>query len=441
MKTKAAVVSILAFVALVPIQAQLINIDFGSDQNPYLPPGIGPAAVGQTDADIWNIYSRDDEFGNWRESGTLSNLVQADGTPTAASISVNNAAGLWFTLISQNNMMQSYLYPLSGAGDITTSVTGLVPDNYDVYVYAHGQPNEENAALTLSVDGISYGSQSTSSEPGWDSVLWTEGAQYVVFRGIPIASGQTLNVVSSPGVSGLAVINGMQLVSLGGKLHPPHPQHPDHPEHPVHPTHPVNVPKIDLLNVDFGSSLNPYLPPGVGSAAVGISADDYWNLYSRDDEFGGWRDNGVLNELKLADGTPTPAELSVSNAAGLWFTPISSDYMFQSYLYPLSRVGDITATFTDLSRGTYDIYVYAHGYPPEENAVVNLSVGSVSMGTLSTSSEPGWESPLWTEGRQFVVFRNVSIDGGNDLTIVSSPGVSGLAVINGLQIISHRLNQ
>src|SRR3954465_12451526 len=130
--------SLSALSVLASVQAQLINIDFGSDKNPYLPPGVGPAAVGQTDRDIWNIYSRDDEFGNWRDNGTLSNLVQADGTSTSASISVFNAAGLWFTLISQNNMMQSYLYPLSGAGDITTSVTGLVPDNYDVYVYAHG---------------------------------------------------------------------------------------------------------------------------------------------------------------------------------------------------------------------------------------------------------------------------------------------------------------
>ena len=315
-KTRFCSCAVFAAVTAACAQAQLINIDFGSDKNPYLPPGVGPAAVGQTDTDIWNIYSRDDEFGNWRDNGTLSNLVQADGTSTSASISVFNAAGLWFTLISQNNMMQSYLYPLTGVPDISMDLTGLVADKYDIYVYAHGQPNEENSLITLSVDGVSYGSQGTSSQPGWDSVLWTEGDQYVVFRAVPVASGQTVHVVSSPGVAGLATINGMQLVSLGGKLHPAHPEHPGHPEHPVHPTHPVQQPKIDLLNVDFGSHLNPFLPPGVGPAAIGISADDYWNLYSRDDEFGGWRDNGTLNDLKLADGTPTPADLSVSNAAG-----------------------------------------------------------------------------------------------------------------------------
>jgi len=431
--------SLSALSVLASVQAQLINIDFGSDKNPFLPPGVGPAAVGQTETDIWNIYSRDDEFGNWRDNGTLLDLVQADGTPTTADLAVYNAAGLWNTLIS-NYMMQSYLYPLSREGNITAIITDLVPDNYDIYVYAHGQPNEENVVVTLSVDNTGYGTQTTSSQPGWDSVLWTEGDQYVVFRGVPIAAGQTLQVVSAPGVSGLAAINGMQLVSLGGKLHPPHPEHPEHPEHPVHPTHPVQSPKIDLLNVDFGSHLNPFFTPGAGVAAVGFSNNDFWNLYSRDDEFGNWRDTGALQDLKLADQTLTPADLTVSNAAGAWNTLVPNG-MMESYLYPLSRVGDITAQFTDLRKGVYDVYVYAHGYPPEENAVVTLSVDGVIMGTETTSSEPGWELPMWTEGGQFVVFRGVPLDRGQDLTVVSSPGVSGLAVINGLQIIRHDLNQ
>jgi len=427
--------SLSIFATISPLRAQLINIDFGSSQNPYFTRGIGPAAIGQSDTDIWNLYSRDDEFGNWLEQGTLNNLVQADGTTTSSTIEVNNAAGLWNTLIP-NSMFESYLYPLSREGDIRTIISNLVPDNYDFYIYAHGQPNEENANISLSVGGTSYGSQATSSQPGWDSVLWTEGDQYVVFRNVTVSSGQTVEVVSSPGDSGLAVINGIQILSLGGKLHPPH---PEHPVHPVHPSHPIRLPKIDLLNVDFGSHLNPYFHPGIGVAAVGFSDTDFWNLYSRDDEFGGWRDNGILENLKLADQTSTPADLLVMNASGLWNTLVPNA-MMESYLYPGSRSGDIVAQITDMSPGTYDIYVYAHGYPPEENAVVSVAVNGTAVGTLATSSEPGWEAPMWTEGQQFVLFRSVTIQSGDVLTVTSSPGDSGLAVINGLQIIKHRLN-
>src|SRR4051812_20235717 len=117
MKTKILPVLIVAAALCTRAYSQLINIDFKADGNPFLPDPVGPAAIGQTATDVWNLYSRDDGFGGWRESGTLSNLKQADGSATAASLYVNNAAGAWFTYVP-DGMFQSYLYPLSRVGDI-----------------------------------------------------------------------------------------------------------------------------------------------------------------------------------------------------------------------------------------------------------------------------------------------------------------------------------
>ncbi len=191
----------------------------------------------------------------------------------------------------------------------------------------------------------------------------------------------------------------------------------------------------ELINIDFGAHLNPVFSVKRGPAAVGFGSEDYWNLYSRDgtNEFD-WLANSSLTNLKTATGLATGANLSVSNAAGAWFTS-SADPMFQSYLYPLGRTGDIRAELQNLPAGVYDIYVYAHGSPDSENAAVELASGNTTYGTKATSAAGGWEKPEWAEDKQYVVFRNVSVREDIPIVVLAKPGVSGLAVINGIQML------
>src|SRR5207247_5267195 len=98
-----------------------------------------------------------------------------------------------------------------------------------------------------------------------------------------------------------------------------------------------------LLNVDFGIGTS---SGKVGYAAVGKSDNDFWNLYSRDDGNGGYRDFGTVSNLKWADGTVSSVGLTVANAPGAWLNGLD-DPMYNVYLYPFNA-DNITVTVTDL---------------------------------------------------------------------------------------------
>ena len=67
---------------------ELINVDFGAHQNPAARQKTGLAAVGQTETDYWNLYSRDDGNGGFLSFGILENLITADGRVTDAGLTV-----------------------------------------------------------------------------------------------------------------------------------------------------------------------------------------------------------------------------------------------------------------------------------------------------------------------------------------------------------------
>src|SRR5882724_7518596 len=64
-----------------------------------------------------------------------------------------------------------------------------------------------------------------------------------------------------------------------------------------------------LINVDFGAG--PAKSAKVGPAAIGQTAHDFWNYYSRDDGQGGWLTFGAVSDLSQADGTATSAGITV----------------------------------------------------------------------------------------------------------------------------------
>src|SRR5437868_275060 len=86
-------------------------------------------------------------------------------------------------------------------------------------------------------------------------------------------------------------------------------------------THLNQISQPSLISVDFGSD-GDMSAPEIGPAAIGLNSADVWNFYSRDNDSGGYRTNGTLQNLRQSDGASTSADLAVQNAAGAWFTEV-----------------------------------------------------------------------------------------------------------------------
>ncbi len=402
-KSSVAVLQI-AFSSQIVAAQPLLNIDFGigsvSTKN-------GPAAIGHSLVDFWNLYSRDDLSGGYRSSGEMLNLAWANGVVSPVNIAVANAPGAWGNG-SSDPMFGVYLYPLGGE-NITVTLTDLPAGTYALYVYAHGALDGENGVVQVVSDTNIWGPLIQSTEPGWNTGAWEAGRQYILFNSIVIGPERQLEITVSPGSTGLAVLNGIQLVQLASPS------------------------DYELINVDFSGHQNPSVREKNGAAAVGQTAADFWNLYSRDDGQGGFLSSGGMANLLAADGTPTEIGLSVLNAPGLWIAN-HPDAMMDSYLYPLAD-GDIVVTVTNLTEGTYDLYFYSHGLLDGENGDLHVLVGETDHGSRITAVTPDWQDLPWQDGIQYVLFPQLKIPTETVLTITVRPGTTGLPVMNGMQLV------
>ena len=380
-------------------QDQIINIQFAGSGSSLK---RGTAAVGANTTDHWNLHNRDSQ-----SLGTPNNrLLWANQQASPASITVNNAAGLWGNG-HPDPMFGAYVYP-SNAVDISVSITNLPPGVYRVLIYAHGgPPDEQNSKVYLQSGTVDFGWRRTTTTSAWRSTEWVEGNQFVAFTNVTIAPNAGLSIQCKPDGASQSFLNGIQLVREQS------------------PTPP------NLINVQFTQVTS---PNRVGMAAIGNSTNDLWNKYIRDDPAGGYRNFGTLSNLFWSTGESSPASLSIANAPGAWGNGFP-DTMFGAYLYPLGG-GNIDINLSSLPTGTYDVLVYAHGGPPDsQNSLIEVSSLGDSYGIKATSAGPDWSLPTWQNGRQYVLFTNVAVASSSSLTIVSRPGQANVAVINGLQLL------
>ena len=195
-----------------------------------------------------------------------------------------------------------------------------------------------------------------------------------------------------------------------------------------------------LLNVDFGVGA---ASAKVGFAATGLATNDFWNLHAHyNPRFAPGQPpmpNATTEKLKLSDKSDSAVSIAVANAPGVWGNA-SGDAMFDSFLFAQNG-SNIVVTVRALEAGRYHFYLYGHAEPDataEQNSVFSLRSGTNTFGPLTAAPAPGWKaSQGWQEGRQFVVFRDVPVEGGQAVVIEVAPGPGGVAVLNGLQIISR----
>jgi hypothetical protein len=199
-------------------------VNFFADKNPGL--GTvkhGLAAIGHTTNDVWNGCSRDgiDMF-DFLTFVVVSNLITVDGVTTGVGLTLTNAPGAWFNG-TDDAMYNTYLYPFDG-NNLVVEVTNLPAGAYDFYVYGHGNVDQGgfhdlNGVYQLSVGSADYGTRSTAtSGTNWMTTNWTEGEQYVVFRGVTVGGGQKVVLTGLPGVGGEALIAGLQILASGAPV-------------------------------------------------------------------------------------------------------------------------------------------------------------------------------------------------------------------------------
>lgn len=195
-----------------------------------------------------------------------------------------------------------------------------------------------------------------------------------------------------------------------------------------------------LFNVDFGVGA---ASAKSGFAATGLATNDFWNLHAHyNPRFTPGQPpvpNHTTEKLKLSDKSDSAVSIAVSNAPGVWGNA-SGDAMFDSFLFAQNG-SNLVVTVRALEAGRYHFYLYGHAEPDataEQNSVFVLRSGTNALGPLTAAPAPGWKASLgWQEGRQFVVFRDVPVEKDQPIVIEVAPGPGGVAVLNGLQIISR----
>ena len=190
----------------VPTSQMLLNVNFAA----YTQEKVGFAGTGQTSGDFWNNYTAPFQPFAW-----LSNLTTADGAPTTVGLTVQNGAGHW-AFTHPDLMYNTFCYSQDN-GDITLSVTNLPGGQYDFYLYGHSGAANGNTVFQLLVDGADYGNRPTGANSDSLSTNWVEGAQYVVYRNVAVTNGGApVTIKAHPGLSGYALLNGMQIASSPG---------------------------------------------------------------------------------------------------------------------------------------------------------------------------------------------------------------------------------
>lgn len=187
-----------------PAMYRLIDVDFGG-----IPQEVGYAAVGVLTNDTWNWYNTNY---SGLSSGSLAPLVWSDGTSTSAGLLLTNGAS-FSSLSAGDNMYNTYVYP-SSSGHVGITFTNLSTGGVtaDFYVYAHAGTSNDNAVISLTTAGTTYGPRGTAIwGTAWSTANWEEGEQYIVFRNIPISTNQAVYVDIAPGSAGYSRINGLQI--------------------------------------------------------------------------------------------------------------------------------------------------------------------------------------------------------------------------------------
>jgi len=375
------------------VTTRLLNVNFGGGTK------VGYGTVGQTSSDYWNGTN----FAG-ASLAVLTNLAWSDTNASTVGIIVSNAPGRATNTITTDPMYSSYVMPTNG-GSITLTITNLPSNTYNLYLYGHGTNLLSGSIFYLARAGTQLAVKYTTQwSPLWKSTVWEPNLQYVVFKNVSVTN-QNLQITVSPGLDGVAYLNGLQIVASANV---PPPQ--------------LNI--TNLINLNFGA-VTDYKR---GFAAVGLSASDHWNGYLAWGVYAGTMDN-----LMYSNGTNSGAGLVLLNASGVWNNSIP-DNMYQNYLY--TGEGNILLTLTNLAAGNYDFYCYGHSASDSDNTFFQVWAGGRASDIRPTTIlGSGWNGTNWDEGQQYVCIRDIEVRTNEPVVIDVGHSSIGYATLNGIQIV------
>ena len=183
-----------------------------------------------------------------------------------------------------------------------------------------------------------------------------------------------------------------------------------------------------ILNLNFG--LEPREPHGRGINSVIGAGRDVWTLVDVREQ----RKTGLV----FADGTGSDVEMQLSENDGEW--GIAGHYgVTHAYLYHNCRCTDLSVTLKYLPQGTYDVYVYAHGDAPDQNAAIEIQSAGHLYAGKSTLNDGTWDfnSQTLKEGHQYVRY-TIDVEAEIPVVITSKRDGSSLSMFNAIQLKRHR---
>ena len=201
--------------------ADLLNIDYSNESGlGEAQRYTGKAAIGIANTDYWNLVGV-----GFSNDYTYSNLKTSDQAVTSVSVQTVGAPGQWDwsgggdpNLPNVCHAYTSYTYNYDGT-PIVTTIRGLAAGKYDFIVYAHGNLSYYNSSVTMKVgSGASTAAKVTVSDPMntvWDTVNWTEGAQYVAWRTVTVADGEAIEFTLNADAGYTPILNAIQVMKIG----------------------------------------------------------------------------------------------------------------------------------------------------------------------------------------------------------------------------------
>jgi hypothetical protein len=197
------VTSIVATLTVVTPPSTVIDIAFTYKGTAK----TGFAVTGVSSNDFWNAY----DMG----AGSVTNLKFMNGAESSTGLTVAND-GYAFGDSFFDPLMQFDIQ--SAGGNMIVTLTNLIADSYDFFVYGRGSFDYGDSVFDLSVDSKDYGNLRTTAGPDWQLPIWQEGVQYVVFTNVSVSQGQAVTLAVEPGHSGNALINGLQVAHFGPQV-------------------------------------------------------------------------------------------------------------------------------------------------------------------------------------------------------------------------------
>ncbi|MFG0335362.1 MAG: hypothetical protein ACF8TS_18540 [Maioricimonas sp. JB049] len=175
------------------------------------------------------------------------------------------------------------------------------------------------------------------------------------------------------------------------------------------------------INVTFGTEAEEGRRNGVIDAPR-----DVWNLidYAQPE----------LKTVRLADGSASDVRIAVSDNDGEWGIEGPAG-AYHAYIYHNCRCVDVSATFEYLPPGIYDLYVFAHGDAPDQNAAIEVESAGVVTTGRATLNDGTWDfrSRKFKDGNQYVKY-TVEVKVGHPLVITSRRDGSAYAMLNSIQL-------